>query len=342
LEAAAILVKSLGLTGGTERFVWGLCNWLNRNQIPFVVYCQKVDVPIIGVRTILLPKRARGRVLKMIELDYFAREMISETQIWSFVRAGNPTVYRSGGGSHRQWVEINGWSVADMVELYLERRILMQSSTIIVNSEMACRDIVRWSKIPANEISVIRNPIDLELFYPTNKIQLPGSPAICFVGNDFVRKGLEIAIQCLAFFPTAQLTVLGSGEQKHFRRLSSSLQVQDRVHFVGCVSTERYLPGADVCLLPTRYDPAANVVGESLACGVPVITTKRNGASEILPAEELIITQRRSLAVWKSAIEWVMSHSDLKDRCRSIAERYNGEHIYRQFWEMARKNSKTY
>ncbi len=38
---------------------------------------------------------------------------------------------------------------------------------------------------------------------------------------------------------------------------------------------------ADVFLLPTLYDPFANVTLEALAAGLPVITSAQNGASEI-------------------------------------------------------------
>ena len=42
---------------------------------------------------------------------------------------------------------------------------------------------------------------------------------------------------------------------------------------------------ADVFLLPTLYDPFANVTLEALAAGLPVITSAQNGASEIMHSE---------------------------------------------------------
>jgi UDP-glucose:(heptosyl)LPS alpha-1,3-glucosyltransferase len=39
---------------------------------------------------------------------------------------------------------------------------------------------------------------------------------------------------------------------------------------------------ADVFVLPTLYDPCANVCLEALAAGRPVITTRQNGAAELL------------------------------------------------------------
>ncbi len=43
---------------------------------------------------------------------------------------------------------------------------------------------------------------------------------------------------------------------------------------------------ADVFLLPTLYDPFANVTLEALAAGLPVITSAQNGASEIIENEK--------------------------------------------------------
>jgi UDP-glucose:(heptosyl)LPS alpha-1,3-glucosyltransferase len=39
---------------------------------------------------------------------------------------------------------------------------------------------------------------------------------------------------------------------------------------------------ADIFILPTIYDPFSNACLEALACGLPVITTRANGFSEIM------------------------------------------------------------
>jgi len=44
----------------------------------------------------------------------------------------------------------------------------------------------------------------------------------------------------------------------------------------------RLYAAADVFILPTIYDPFSNACLEALACGLPVITTKSNGFSEIV------------------------------------------------------------
>ena len=44
----------------------------------------------------------------------------------------------------------------------------------------------------------------------------------------------------------------------------------------------RLYAAADIFILPTIYDPFSNACLEALACGLPVITTRANGFSEII------------------------------------------------------------
>ena len=53
-----------------------------------------------------------------------------------------------------------------------------------------------------------------------------------------------------------------------------------------CSARRRDLPelyrAADFLLLPTSHDPCSLVVLEALACGLPVVSTTANGATEIM------------------------------------------------------------
>ena len=54
---------------------------------------------------------------------------------------------------------------------------------------------------------------------------------------------------------------------------------------------------ADFFVHPTFYDPCSLVVLEALACGLPVITTRYNGAAEVLhpPREGFVIDDPHDL-----------------------------------------------
>jgi UDP-glucose:(heptosyl)LPS alpha-1,3-glucosyltransferase len=55
------------------------------------------------------------------------------------------------------------------------------------------------------------------------------------------------------------------------------------VQFLGEVADMvRLYAAADIFILPTIYDPFSNACLEALACGLPVITTRSNGFSEVI------------------------------------------------------------
>jgi len=70
---------------------------------------------------------------------------------------------------------------------------------------------------------------------------------------------------------------------RHLRRKNAKLVIVDSPP---PVAMPHVYAAADVFLLPTLYDPFANVTLEALAAGLPVITSAQNGASEIIENEK--------------------------------------------------------
>src|SRR5947209_5603213 len=66
---------------------------------------------------------------------------------------------------------------------------------------------------------------------------------------------------------------------------SSRLDVAAQVRFLGyCADMRDCYFASDFLAHPTFYDPCANVVPEALACGLPIVTSRYNGAAELLHA----------------------------------------------------------
>ncbi len=86
--------------------------------------------------------------------------------------------------------------------------------------------------------------------------------------------------------PRARLVVVG--RDKHparYEALARRAGVHERVVFAGPQHDPRpYFGAADAFVLPTLYDPLANAVLEALACGLPVVTSRRCGAGELVAA----------------------------------------------------------
>jgi len=146
------------------------------------------------------------------------------------------------------------------------------------------------------DLATLFNAIDLRRFDPNGKpteraqtrheLQIGADKTIALmVAHDFHRKGLREAITALAKVqdPRLVLLVVGKDSEGPYRRHAIAMGVDEQVIFAGAVNdTVPYYRAADFFVLPTRHDPCSLAVLEALAMGLPVISTKFNGATEIM------------------------------------------------------------
>ncbi|MEY3211545.1 MAG: hypothetical protein RIT28_2026, partial [Pseudomonadota bacterium] len=142
-----------------------------------------------------------------------------------------------------------------------------------------------------DRVSVVPNGVDTERFRPDpqRRAQLRAEwgvgegPVLGFLGTGFARKGLE---EAAAVARGLGLPLVAIGHDSQLPRWRRRLP---EVRFLGPSSApERLLPGLDVLILPTRYEPYGNVCVEAMACGVVPVTTPFNGATEVFPVEGLV------------------------------------------------------
>jgi UDP-glucose:(heptosyl)LPS alpha-1,3-glucosyltransferase len=80
-----------------------------------------------------------------------------------------------------------------------------------------------------------------------------------------------------------RLLVVGRDNPVPFRRRVGSMKLHDHVIFTGPTQrSSAFFHAADVCVHPTYYDPCSRVVLEALSLGLPCITTRHNGAAEVM------------------------------------------------------------
>jgi UDP-glucose:(heptosyl)LPS alpha-1,3-glucosyltransferase len=88
--------------------------------------------------------------------------------------------------------------------------------------------------------------------------------------------------------PALRLLIAGSERAQPWERLAARLGIASYVRFATSLADHRTaFFTADFLVHPTFYDPCALVVLEALACDLPVITSRGNGASELMhPLQE--------------------------------------------------------
>ena len=140
--------------------------------------------------------------------------------------------------------------------------------------------------------------------------------------------------------PDFRLLVAGSPHTQPWERLAARLGIRDRVVFVGhCPEMRNAYFAADFLVHPTFYDPCSLVVLEALACALPVITTRANGASELLhpPQEGYVVAdphEHELLAECMVALLHPARRAACAHAARRAAAEWTFEHHYRELLEV--------
>ena len=194
---------------------------------------------------------------------------------------------------------------------------------------------------------VISNGVDTERFAPPTAEERARARAALgladddvvalFVGHEFERKGLDVALAALPRCDaTVRLVVVGgtppmvADAAHHAERLG----VASRVRLVGAQPDPRpYFRAADVFVLPSAYEANALVVLEALACGVPVLATPVGYAPGIIADGEngfIIERTAESLAARLDQLA-VADRAPWQAFARATAERHAWPRIAAQY-----------
>jgi UDP-glucose:(heptosyl)LPS alpha-1,3-glucosyltransferase len=317
----ALLHKKYSTHGGTERYMVGLSKFLVEKGHEVHVITGSVDESsrIEDINYHLIS--AWGKHLG-IDKYIFAKSAKKEVEkydfdiIQSFSRLGFGDVIRIGGGCHQIFLDkyLNSLenpiykfkkkieyklSLQDYFTRYYEAKDFKKGNykKIVAVSQMVKDDIIKIYDIPADDIMVNHNGVDINKFHPDNKEEFSkkirenynlskDDYILLFLGTGFKRKGLKYVLEALKKVENAKLMIVGKGEIDKFRSKAEELSVFDRCRFIGPVKeVEQYYAAADIFVFPSTYDPCANVTLEAMASGLPVITTEDNGASGVIDSD---------------------------------------------------------
>lgn len=297
--------------GGAERFVARLASALARGpaQVTVLTRSWQAGQQFSVVR---LDPFFLGRVWR----DWsFARAVCRELAhrrydlVQSHERIACCDIYRAGDGVHREWLAQRARTLGALgrvgqgvnpYHLYTRRaewRLFTAArlQAVICNSEMVKAEIQRHFGVAAAKLHVIYNGVDLETFEPGLRRHraavraryaiAPQAPLFLFVGSGFERKGVARLLAAAVHLPPdAHLVIVGRDKRSdRYVAQARALGLAPRVHFVGVQDDVKPFYGAaDALVLPTLYDPFPNVALEAMASGLPLITSDKCGAAELI------------------------------------------------------------
>ena len=301
--------------GGAERFVERAITALVARNVEIRVYTRRwPSARDANVAPVICNPFYLGSLWRDASFARAVRASLAADRpdvVQSHERIEGCDIFRAGDGVHRVWLEerrrtgsrFEGAKIlANPYHRYVldaEARVFASPTlkAVICISQMVKDDVQRHFAVPDDKLHVIYNAIDARQFSPAvrenrdaTRIEL-GCAAddvlFALVGSGYARKGVATALGALARLARqARLVVVGRDKDPgRYQRLAAELRVADRVAFVGPQKdVRRFLGAADAFVLPTIYDPLSNAVLEALACGLPVVTSKRCGAGELVTA----------------------------------------------------------
>ncbi len=218
-------------------------------------------------------------------------------------------IYRAGDGVHREWLAQRARAQGVLARFgtalnpyhYYVRaaeKKLFESprlKAVICNSRMVQAEIRHYFGVPEDKLHVIYSGVDTGAFHPHLKKRrgeirvrygIPENATLfLFVGSGFERKGMAALLQAMAPLRGETFLLVVGRDRKlaHFRTRAQQLNLGRRVLFVGAQQDVKpYYGAADALVLPTLYDPFPNVALEAMASGLPVITSLKSGAAELI------------------------------------------------------------
>lgn len=115
-----------------------------------------------------------------------------------------------------------------------------------------------------------------------------GSKTVLLLSRMHWKKGVDTLLEAARSLPDVYFLLAGDGpDMEKYKAMAKDLGVEERAIFLGW-RTDRaaLLSCADICVLPSRYEPFGTVIAESWFAGVPLIAAKAAGASQYVTHEK--------------------------------------------------------
>ena len=205
-------------------------------------------------------------------------------------------------------------------------RLVWRGAETVVANSAGLRELAK-KFIPAMEIEIIPNGIDLDVFSPAPRSWTP--PHLLFVGRLVYQKGLDLLLVALAKLINLkwEMTFVGDGSQlEELKQMAFSLGIQDRICFAGWRSRDElihYYQEANLFVFPSRHEGMPNALLEAMSSGLPAIATRIAGNEElVLDRHSGLLIPPNDIEALKDALHELLTKEDLCREMGTAAREY--------------------
>ncbi len=210
------------------------------------------------------------------------------------------TIHATEHGRHQGWVDKHPQIYIHGVERWITNR----SDRVLVCSTFMREQVVDVFGVEEEKVEVIPNGIDPAEIQPQDEAELrrlrsefaaPDESLVLLVGRLVYEKGFQFALEALPRIierlPDTRFVVAGSGtHEEELRRQASELGLMEHGTFVGWIGDDvlhSLYAIADVCVVPSIYEPFGLVALEAMASSCPCIVADTGGLREVVPHDEV-------------------------------------------------------
>ncbi|MEI6241843.1 MAG: glycosyltransferase [Chlamydiota bacterium] len=352
-----VIIKStIDKQGGLEKYALRIAKAFSERKKKVTILTTKPQKPLLEDPYISYEWADGSPLFSFRRIEQFDRYCSSwqkkhqPTFVLSLDRNREQTHIRAGNGVHSAYLESRKWTDPSWKTFFhrynpLHRKILEIEKTafshpklqkIFVNSHMVKRQLQYYYPLSSNKIQVIHNGVEWGEMendfcqWPAarkkiiEELNLPSSSYhFLFIGHGFARKGLDQLLQALSHLSLSDFHLSVVGKDKNisvYQGLIKKLGLEKKVTFFGPQKNIRpFYQIADALVIPSFYDPFANVTVEALAMGLFVLSSQTNGGHEILQSGNgAIIENLLDPASFLYSLEQALLHPKTLESSTSI------------------------
>jgi glycogen(starch) synthase len=262
------------------------------------------------------------------------------------------TIHATEHGRHQGWVHEQPQAHIHSVESWMARR----ADAVIVCSYYMRGHAADIFDISEERIAVIPNGIDPgdmqavgDLAGLRAEFAAPEEKLVLLVGRLVYEKGFQLALEALPGViervPGVRFLVAGSGtHEEALKAQALELGLLEHGGFLGWIGDDvlhSLYRIADLCVVPSIYEPFGLVALEAMASGCPCIVADTGGLREVVPLGERVGLRFNGgdPAHLGVMIERLLVDDDLRERLVTEAS----EHVLRFDWDdIAQRTQASY
>jgi glycosyltransferase involved in cell wall biosynthesis len=294
--------------------------------------------------------RSAGAVLKLRQVANLLHELRPDV-IQGWMYHGNLAASAAAGGRFPVV-----WSVRQTLARLSDNRFrtcavilgtvpfARHCRAIVYNCKLAAVHHERWGYPSARRV-VIMNGFDLTIFHPSDaarskiRVELGLASTARLIGriarNDPMKDNAMLIggfARLAASNPDLHLVLVGRGMDASDRsliELIGATRLTSRVHLLGeRLDIPRITAALDVAVLTSRHSEGfPNVIGEAMACGVPVVATRVGAVPDIIDDPARVVPPANPEA-FAAAVGHVLSLEDSQRRTLGLADRARIERFF--------------